>query len=129
MDVPVTAKAALLQVLLDGPGYGFELADRISKRTNGAITLLQGSLYPALHSMEKEGLVASFEAQQPEERGGGKRLRSHYKLTADGKKLANQQRTVILGLAGTVTDDAKVEKPKKRGKKPRKDDASTETSA
>ena len=129
MDVPVTAKAALLQVLLDGAGYGFELADRISKRTNGAIALLQGSLYPALHSMEKEGLVASFEAQQPEERGGGKRMRSHYKLTAEGKKLANQQRAVILGLAGGAGEEPKVEKAKKRAKKPRKDEASTETSA
>lgn len=129
MDVPVTAKAALLQVLLDGPGYGFELAERISQRTNGAITLLQGSLYPALHSMEKEGLAASYEAQQPEERGGGKRMRAHYKLTAAGKKLANEQRAVILGLAGGATEDLKNDKAKKRAKKPRKDEPASETSA
>jgi PadR family transcriptional regulator PadR len=51
MDIPVTARAALLQVLIRGPGYGLSLIDRVKEHTNGKIALNQGSVYPALRDM------------------------------------------------------------------------------
>lgn len=118
MDVPITAKAALLQVLLDGPGYGIELAERISTRTNEAVTLLQGSLYPALKSLEEAQLVTSYEAEQPKERNGGTRMRAHYKLTAAGKKLAQAHRTAMLGLVGAAVPEPEKVKKAKTKKEP-----------
>ena len=97
MYIPISAKAALLQALLDGSGYGIELAQRIQTRTNGAIVLLQGSLYPALKTLEEEGLVTSFEGDQ---RGDIERTRTHYKLTEKGTKLARHHRAALIGLTG-----------------------------
>jgi PadR family transcriptional regulator PadR len=93
MEVPVTAKAALLQVLLEGPGYGTELAERVDARTKGEVKLLQGSIYPALGKFEVEGLVKHYTSQE-----GGGRAKIYYQLTKEGKALAEKQRATLLGL-------------------------------
>ena len=59
MDVPVTARAALLQALLDGKGYGLELVERVKEKTKGKINLGDGSVYPTLRGMERERLLKS----------------------------------------------------------------------
>ena len=101
METPVTAKTALLQVLLEGRGYGSELADRVAQRTQGRITLSQGSLYPALQKFEKAGLVASYD-----EEGDGKkddhtgRPRIYYQLTEAGITEATAHRQMLAQLIG-----------------------------
>lgn len=95
--MPFTAKAALLQVLLlDGEGFGLELQDRICERTKGRFKVGQGSLYPALRELEKNGLVVSHEGAPLPERGG--RPRRYYKLTSQGKRVAMQHRASIESL-------------------------------
>jgi PadR family transcriptional regulator PadR len=102
MEPPLTAKAALLQALVQGEGFGLELIERVKERTNGEIVLHQGSVYPALRSLEREGLVESYEGESLPERGG--RPRRYYQLTAEGARVAIGQKTIILGLlsAGAV---------------------------
>lgn len=95
----VTTKAALLQALVRGEGYGLELIDRVRERSKGAIELTQGSIYPALREMEKEGLVKSYESAPVPERGG--RPRVYYKLTALGAKRAMEDHDAVLGLFGS----------------------------
>lgn len=89
MDSPISAKAALLEVLLSGPGYGLDLIDRVKKKTHGKIVLGQGSVYPALHDLEEERLVESWEGEQ---------RRVYFKLTPVGERAAMDQREVVLGL-------------------------------
>ncbi len=97
MDSPLNAKAALLQVLVSGEGYGLELIDRVAKRTGGKMKLHEGSAYPALRSLEREGLVKSYESPEPiPERGG--RPRRYYKLTAKGARAVTEQAGIITGL-------------------------------
>jgi len=86
MDSPISAKAALLQVLVSAGGYGLDLIDRVKTRTEGQVALGQGSVYPALRTLEREGLVRSYEGVQMPERGG--RRRRYYKLTAAGRRVA-----------------------------------------
>lgn len=100
MDQPVTAKAALLQALIQGEGYGLELIDRVEQRTEGKVRLHQGSVYPALRGLEREGLVESYEGPLLPERGG--RPRRYYRLTAQGSKAALEQRRAVGGLFGAV---------------------------
>jgi hypothetical protein len=57
MRSPFSAKAALIQALVTGPGYGLELQERIRERTGGRVRLHSGSLYPALRALERERLV------------------------------------------------------------------------
>lgn len=115
MEAPVTAKAALFQVLLEGPGYGTELANRVKDRTGERIKLLQGSLYPALRKFEADGLVETFAVdangqpvepppEQPKKRGKGKKTtrppRIYYRLTEAGTAEALEQRDMLIKLIG-----------------------------
>jgi len=96
MDVPVTAKAALLLALIEGDGYGLELIERLKKRTGGKLEFRQGSVYPALRDLEREKLVTSYATEPAPERGG--RPRIYYKITAQGRRAVKEQRAVLQGL-------------------------------
>jgi PadR family transcriptional regulator PadR len=96
MDTPVTARAALLQALIQGKGFGLELIDRVKERTKGAIKLGQGSVYPALRDLEDEGMVTSWDGEPLPERGG--RPRRYYELTAKGRRAAVEQHEAVAGL-------------------------------
>jgi PadR family transcriptional regulator PadR len=98
VESPVSAKAALLQALISGPGYGLDLIERVAKHTKGAVQLGQGSVYPALRDLEDDGLLESYESEPLPERGG--RPRRYYKLTAKGARAAMEQREVVFGLFG-----------------------------
>lgn len=98
MEPPVNAKAALLQALISGPGYGLELIERVAQKTEGKIALHEGSVYPALRTLEREGLVRSYSSDPSPERSG--RPRRYYELTAEGGRLATQQQTTALQLFG-----------------------------
>jgi PadR family transcriptional regulator PadR len=96
VDSPVNARAALLQSLISGPGFGLELIDRVKERTKGAIRLGQGSIYPALRDLEHEGFLRSYDGEPLPERGG--RPRRYYELTAKGKRAAFEQGEVVRSL-------------------------------
>jgi len=100
MEPPVSTKAALLQALIRGEGYGLDLIDRVKERTKGKVKIHQGNVYPALRDLEAEGLVRSWEAEPLPERGG--RPRRYYKLTATGQKAALQQAEAVAGLFGLL---------------------------
>jgi PadR family transcriptional regulator PadR len=93
MESPINAKAALLQALIQRDGYGLDLIDRVRERTNGVVKLHQGSVYPALRALEREGLLKSYESEPLPERGG--RPRRYYKLTALGQRAALEQGRVV----------------------------------
>ena len=98
VETPITARAALLQVLIGRPGFGLELIDRVKERTGGAVVLGQGSVYPALRDLEDEGLARSYDGDPLPERGG--RPRRYYELTAKGRRVAMGQSAAVLGLFG-----------------------------
>jgi PadR family transcriptional regulator len=105
VDTPINAKAALLQALIRGEGYGLELIDRVKERTKGAVSLHMGNTYPALRELEAEGLLKSWEADPTPERGG--RPRRYYKLTAAGQRAAMEQTRAVAGLFGLVPEVAR----------------------
>lgn len=69
----------VLAVLVDGPAHGYEIGRRVADRSDGVLALREGSLYPLLHAMESDGLVASAWNE-----GHGRRRRV-YRLTEDGR--------------------------------------------
>lgn len=93
MQSPLSARAALLQVL-DYPAHGLELIRRVRERTGGAVSLKQGSVYPALRQLERERLVRSWTGQSPK---GGGRPRRYYELTANGVKAAMVVKDMVAG--------------------------------
>lgn len=74
-----TTPGLALALLAEQPMHGYDLAKEIEARSAGALALGQGTLYPLLHRLEREGLiVGAWEAPQ-----GGPERRV-YRLTADG---------------------------------------------
>lgn len=70
----------LLAVLTGAPGHGYELAQRLAARSGGELGVPEGSLYPALHRLERGGFVTS----RWDSRDG--RRRRVYSLTASGRR-------------------------------------------
>ena len=75
----------LLNALLSGDKYGYEIIKEIESSTKGAIKLKQPSLYSSLRRMEEQGLITSY--WQDSEIGG---RRHYYKLTDKGKGYKNR---------------------------------------
>jgi PadR family transcriptional regulator PadR len=75
-----TVEMLILEVVSNGPTYGYELAQTVGGRSRGYFELKEGSLYPALHRLERQKLLASFWREID-----GRR-RKYYKLTLSGQK-------------------------------------------
>lgn len=62
--------------------YGYEIVKEIRDQSDDIITLGEGSIYPALHELEKLGFLTSrWESQE------GTPDRKYYRITRKGKKL------------------------------------------
>jgi PadR family transcriptional regulator PadR len=76
----------LLAVLEKGPAHGYALIESLRTRSGGAFDLPEGTVYPALHRLEKDGLLSSYWSQD-----SGRRRRV-YQLTPKGvEALARRQ--------------------------------------
>jgi PadR family transcriptional regulator PadR len=71
----------ILALLRDRPMYGYEILMTLSERGNGEFQLKQGTLYPVLYRLEREGWIRAKWETPPK----GKK-RKVYCLTAEGKK-------------------------------------------
>ncbi len=71
----------ILEVLSEGPNYGYEIAQRVTSRSQGYFHLKEGSLYPALHRLERGRLLSS---SWTETQSG--RRRKYYRLTRAGQR-------------------------------------------
>jgi transcriptional regulator len=86
----------LLAALAQGEGHGYVLIDRLRARSEGALQLGEGSVYPALHRLERAGFVTS--RWEP----GSSRRKRVYRLTAAGRKRLVQERRAWDELVRTV---------------------------
>jgi transcriptional regulator len=84
-----TLDLLILKVVALGPVHGYGIAQRIRQISKDVLQVQQGSLYPALHRLEKRGWLA---ADWGESDNG--RQAKFYKLSAKGKKqLAEEHET------------------------------------
>ncbi len=49
----------ILATLADESGHGYAILQRLRDRSSGAFELAEGTLYPALHRLERDGLLSS----------------------------------------------------------------------
>lgn len=82
-----TLEMLILEVISTGPNYGYEIAQQVVNRSGKRFELKEGSLYPALHRMQRQKMLA------PEWREADGRRRKYYKLTAIGKKALAKKKT------------------------------------
>lgn len=70
----------ILKVISEGDSYGYEITQRIAARSGEVFKLNEGTLYPILHTMVKEGWLTVYEKESTTGR-----MRKYYSVTALGK--------------------------------------------
>lgn len=86
----------LLSVLADEPRHGYAVIEELRARSENAFDLPEGTIYPALHRLERAGLVAS-----KWDTASGRRRRV-YQVTGPGKKALVAQRKEWGGFSSAV---------------------------
>lgn len=69
----------VLKVIAEGDAYGYEIAAELARRSNGVFRLKEGTLYPILHTLEREKYVTSYLGT-----AANGRERRYYHLSASG---------------------------------------------
>jgi PadR family transcriptional regulator, regulatory protein PadR len=76
-----TLDLLVLRTLADGEMHGFAVARRIEALTEDALRIEEGTMYPALHRLERRGLLtANWGVSENNRRA------KFYRLTADGRR-------------------------------------------
>jgi PadR family transcriptional regulator PadR len=77
-----TLDMLILRTLLFGPAHGHQIAKHIQRTTDDVLQVEHGSLYPALHRMERKGwIAATWEMAKDRNREF-----KYYRLTPAGRK-------------------------------------------
>ena len=93
-----TLDLLVLKVLALGPLHGYGISQRIRQISKEALQVPQGSLYPALHRLEKKGwLVATWDETE------AGRPAKFYKLSAKGRKQLAQEEENWQRLSDAIT--------------------------
>src|SRR6202046_1438833 len=77
-----TLDMLILRTLLYGPAHGHHIGKHIQRTTNDFLQMQHGSLYPALHRLERRGWVTSKWEMAPDRN----REFKYYRLTDKGRK-------------------------------------------
>ncbi len=88
----------LLRLLDQNEMYGYELVRAIRSATGEAISLGEGVIYPALHSLERSG---SLKARRKPVAG---RTRVYYSLTSKGRQRLNKLHIDWLRIQGGISN-------------------------
>jgi PadR family transcriptional regulator PadR len=97
MNFKGTLPTLILVALVHEPSHGYRIAQRIKERSEGALDFKEGTLYPALHKLENDGLVESWEGV---EKG---RPRRYYRITKSGRTMLAKDRAEWRQLSRAVT--------------------------
>ena len=79
--VSAAVRPMMLALLGRGESYGYEIAETLHRLSGGTFAFGDGTLYPLLHRLESEGLIAS--QWRPTDEG---RRRKYYRITPKGEK-------------------------------------------
>jgi PadR family transcriptional regulator PadR len=72
--------AMILAVVASGSLHGYAIIEELRQRSGGVLSLPEGTVYPALHRLERAGLLSSSWSE------GGNRRRRIYSVTAKGRR-------------------------------------------
>ncbi|RHW42040.1 PadR family transcriptional regulator [Neobacillus notoginsengisoli] len=76
----------ILQLLDSRDMYGYELVKELEVRSGNGFTVKEGTLYPALHKLEKQGYIEYY--WQEQEKGPA---RKYYQITSGGRDLLKEK--------------------------------------
>jgi PadR family transcriptional regulator PadR len=94
-----TLDMLILRTLLFGRAHGHQIAKHIQRTTEDVLQVEHGSLYPALHRLERKGWVVS----KWETAKDGNREFKYYRLTPAGKKQLAREESKWKHFAGAIS--------------------------
>ena len=77
-----TLDMLILKTLIFGPAHGHGIASYIRQTTGDMLTVEHGSLYPALHRLERDGFISAKWEKAPDRN----REFKYYRISAAGRK-------------------------------------------
>jgi len=92
-----TLDLLVLRVLRNGANHGYGIAKRLREASDEVILVEEGTLYPALHRLEKRG---SIEAEW--RMTDTNRRAKFYRLTRDGKAKLEAEASAWAALSGAI---------------------------
>jgi PadR family transcriptional regulator, regulatory protein PadR len=92
-----TLELLLLQLLDDAPLNGYAIGRRIEELTDDALSVDEGSLYPALYRLERRGFVQSSWGTTENNRRA-----KFYRITRSGRRRLDSQRAEWAGFQTAV---------------------------
>jgi PadR family transcriptional regulator len=96
-----TLDMLILRTLTVKPMHGYAIAQHIERLSRDVLAVEQGSLYPALERLQKQGWVTSRWSDSPT----GRRAR-YYTITASGRRKLGEEissfQRVLLGIKGVM---------------------------
>jgi transcriptional regulator len=93
-----TLDMLILKVVALGPTHGYAIAQRLQQMSRDVLQVQQGSLYPALHRLEKRGWVRAEWAASDTGRDA-----RFYTLTRAGRKQLEEQSENWDRLSGAIS--------------------------
>ena len=93
-----TLDMLILRTLLFGPAHGHSIAKHIQRSTEEVLQVEHGSLYPALHRLERKGWIAS-KWETPKDRN---REFKFYRLTPAGRKQLDREESKWKQMTGAI---------------------------
>src|SRR5580693_8350693 len=93
-----TLDMLVLKTLARGPMHGWGIAQSIQQISEEVLRVEEGSLYPALHRLELDGLIDSEWGQS-----ANNRRAKYYRLTARGRKQFSKEASHWKQLAEAIT--------------------------
>ncbi len=83
-----SAELLILSLVEEQPRHGYDIGNLIEQRSGGVLRFNVASLYPLLYRLEKRGWIEGRWVEK-----AGQRRRRYYRLTAQGKKVLEAQRS------------------------------------
>jgi PadR family transcriptional regulator PadR len=98
LDLPQgTLDLLILRTIALGPQHGWAISQRIQQMSGEALQVQQGSLYPALHRLERRGAIkSSWDTSENNRRA------KYYQLTAAGRKQLEKETEIWRKLVAAV---------------------------
>ena len=85
MNLKGSLPLLILHILSKGPNHGYQIAKHIKLQSEGVLDFKEGTLYPTLHGMEKQGLIEAYTETQ------SGRERRYYRLTDEGSSILKNE--------------------------------------
>ena len=98
MELPQgTLDLLILQTLAPEPQHGWAISERVQQATSDALRIQQGSLYPALHRLERRGWIKARWGVSENNRRA-----KYYELTKNGRRQLELEKDAWLKLTAAM---------------------------